>query len=444
MIRSSKPVRAGLISRTALVLGAMTGAAMLATPAMAAKEPKPAKQAPLKLSPAFQKLAVPLQTKINAAKSRPEVAGAQGKPAALASALAGEKAEVDAAFAAASTPDDRFVAGQFALSLGSIAEDPALQRKGVDAMLQSGKSSPADTPKLHFYAGQLAYQAKDFAGARQSLMAAAAGGYTENDPYALLAEISIAEGKTAEGLGMLQQSIDKMKAAGTAVPEAYYRRGLLAAYKAKAPQQASSFAAGLVQSYPTTQNWGIAITIVREISGIPGQDMLDLLRLMGRTNSYNEGRDYLEYIEAADARRLPGEVLKVIDAGVASGKLSASDQTVRDARAIASERLAADKASLPGLERDSRAANASAVTVVGGGDAFLSYGDAAKAEALYTIALGKAGVDQPRALTRLGIAQVDQGKYAEAQATFAKVTGPRKPIADLWTAYAISKSKPGA
>jgi Flp pilus assembly protein TadD len=95
---------------------------------------------------------------------------------------------------------------------------------------------------------------------------------------------------------------------------------------------------------------------------------------------------------------------------------------------------------LPGLERDARAGNATAATVSGAGDAFLSYGDAAKAEALYTIALGKAGVDSPRVLTRLGIAQVDQGKAAEAQATFAKVQGPRKPIAQLWSAYAASKA----
>ena len=157
----------------------------------------------------------------------------------------------------------------------------------------------------------------------------------------------------------------------------------------------------------------------------------------------DEMRDYLEYIEAADPRRLPGEVLKVIEAGTASGKLNPSDRTVAEIKAMANERVGADRASLPALERDARAASSTAVTALASGDAFLSYGDAAKAEALYAIALGKPGVDQPRALTRLGIAQVDQGKYAEAQATFAKITGPRKPIADLWTAYAQSKAKGG-
>lgn len=447
MIRSSKPTRGNLVSRAAfgaaLTLG-VAGGALVATPAMAAKEPKPAKQEPLKLSPEFQKLAAPLQEAINGAKSRSDVVAAKGKPAALSTALQAEKTQLDQLFAAASSPDDKFVAGQFAVTLGGLAEDPSIQRRGINAMLESGKAPQTEVGKLQFYSGQLAFQAKDYAAARTSLQAAIDAGYTENDAHVLLAEAYMADNQVQQGLTMLKQAIDKRKASGAAVPATWYRRGLAAAYKAQSPALASEFAIGLVQAYPTQENWGPAITIVREVGKFPSQDMLDLLRLMGRTNSYAETRDYLEYIEAADARRLPGEVIKVIDAGTASGKLNASDTTVSEARSIATGRLAADKASLPGLERDARAGSATAVSVVASADAFLSFGEAAKAADLYTIALGKPGVDAPRALTRLGIAQVDQGKYAEAQATFAKVTGPRKPIAELWSAYAGSKAKPAA
>jgi tetratricopeptide (TPR) repeat protein len=436
MIRSSKPTRGGLISRAALgaalALGTLAGGAMISTPAMAAKkEPKPA---PLKLSPEFQKQAGPVQAALEAARAKPG-----GDVTAL-------KTQVEQLLAVASTPDDKYVAGQFAVSLGGIAKDQALQRKGVLAMLESGKSPAEEAAKLNVYAGQFALQAKDYAAARTALQAAIQGGYTGDDAHVLLAEAYLGEGNTRQGLDMLQQAIDRQQAKGP-VDQSWYRRGLLAAYNAKSGPQASKFGAGLVQNYPTPANWGIAITIVREIGGIPSQEMVDLLRLMGRTNSYNEPRDYLEYIEAADPRKLPGEVLKIIEAGTAkmnkNGQpmLSPSDPTVRDARAIATERVGPDKASLPTLEKDARAPSATAVTALASGDAFLSYGEAAKAEALYTIALGKPGVDQARALTRLGIAQADQGKYAEAQATFAKITGPRKPIADLWSAYVAGKTK---
>ena len=79
--------------------------------------------------------------------------------------------------------------------------------------------------------------------------------------------------------------------------------------------------------------------------------------------------------------------------------------------------------------------------MVAAGDAFISYDDPAKAEAFYQIAMTKPGVDMGRVLTRLGIAQADQGKYADAQATFAKVEGVRKPIAQLWLIYVTQKAK---
>jgi hypothetical protein len=56
----------------------------------------------------------------------------------------------------------------------------------------------------------------------------------------------------------------------------------------------------------------------------------------------------------------------------------------------------------------------------------------------------KPGVDADRVLTRLGIAQYDLGKYADALGNFAKVGGARKQIARLWSLQATLKSKPAA
>ena len=58
------------------------------------------------------------------------------------------------------------------------------------------------------------------------------------------------------------------------------------------------------------------------------------------------------------------------------------------------------------------------------------------------MALAKGGIDaeKDRVMTRLGIAQIDEGKYAEAKATLAKVGGPRAAIAQLWAIYADQKA----
>ena len=169
-------------------------------------------------------------------------------------------------------------------------------------------------------------------------------------------------------------------------------------------------------------------------------EQLDLLRLMQRTHSWGEERDYIDFIESADARRNPGEVRQVIDEGVASGMLKASNTYVAEASRIATTRIAADKASLPSFEKDARAPSAPVATVTGAADAFLSYGQAAKAIELYQIAAGKSGADLPLINTRLGIAQIDSGDYAGAQASLAKVSGNRGPIAAMWTAYAQTKA----
>lgn len=432
MIRTSTPQRANLFSRTALglalALGAVAGGVLLSTPALAAKEKGGAPK--LSLSKGFTAVAAPAQKTIDGLGEGDAAAGAQAK------------AELEQVFGAIESEDDRFMAGSLAVNLGGKLKDPALQRRGLEAMLQSGKVEQQNIGRFNFFVGQIAYQQKDYATAIAALQKAISAGFRDNDADALLAEAYFANNQAAQGLTVLQQAIAQKASSGSAAPAGWYRRGLGAAYKANMPDKAAEFGAGLVRNHPTAENWAGAITVLREVGKFGSQETLDLMRLMGRTNSYAEERDYVEYIQAADPRRLPGEVVKIIDAGVSSGKLKTSDTFVSDARAQASGRVAQDKASLASYERDARAASATEATITGAADALLSYGEAAKAEELYQIALGKPGVDTQRVLTRLGIAQADQGKFDAAQQTFAKVTGPRKPIAMLWSAYAAGKAVP--
>jgi hypothetical protein len=418
----------GILSRSALAAALALG--VVATGAIIAPQSALAQKAPkLKLSKGFIAAAQPAQAAVNAV-----VAGDAASEAAA-------KAAVDAAIAAVAGDDDKFTAGSLLLNLGSKAKKPDYQRQGLGMMLDSGKADPATLPQLYAAAGQLAYQEKDYPNAERYLQAAIDAGYPDASLKVVLGETYISNNQVAKGMTLLKTAIQGSKASGTVAPESWYRRGLASAYRAKAVNEAAEFGAMMIQDHPTSANVGIAATIVRELGNYGGQDTLDLMRLMGRSNSYAEARDYIEYIEAADPRRLPGETLDVINAGVASGKLRATDAFVSDMKAQASGRLAADKASLTSYAADARKPTATEATISGAADALLSYGKAADAEALYKLALEKSGVDQNRALTRLGIAQFDQGKYAEAQASFARVTGPRMALARLWGGYAASKAK---
>ena len=409
----------------ALALGMAGGMAVTVAPALA-KDAKP--EAP-KLSKAFTALAGPLQADIGKAKD-------QASAAAL-------KDKVAAAMAAAQTPDDKFFAGQFAIQVGQTAKDNALLRTGLETVIGSGKLAGAELGKYNYFVGGMAFDAKDYVGARTAFSNAVAAGYKENDVEALLAETYFATNDLPKGMEQLNGAIAARKAAGAVAPKEWFIRGLSVAYKAKAYDAAFGFGAGLVEAYPTTDNWADAIGLARTAGRFQAQETLDLMRLMDRTGSFRDTSDYAEYLQAADARRSPAEVLKVLDEGIKGGKLQSSDVFVTENRNVAQGRLAADKASLPALERDASGANATLATIMAAGDAFLSYDESAKAEAFYKAALAKPGVDADRALTRLGIAQVNQAKYAEAQATFAKVNGVRKPIAQLWGVFAGQKAKGG-
>lgn len=453
---------------SALALGLLCAAPFATSPAFAAD--KPAAAPKISLSKPFQPLYVAMGKSIEAAKTRADVVAARANvttaqtalqqargaartqaqanldaaTTALAGTLTAEKGQLDALFAAATSPDDNYGAGSLAIPLGDLLKDTRLQRRGLEAMLASGKVAPADAPRLQYFVGQFAFDQREYAAARTAIQAAMAGGFNQNDIDGLLAETYFAENQNAQGLTVLKQAIDRRNATAEKAPAGWYRRGLGVAYKAQLLDQAVTYSIALVQAYPTNENWAGAIAVVREVGKFAPQETLDLMRLMGRSNTYAEERDYIEYLQAADARRLPGEVLKVIDAGVAAGKLRANDQFVAEARTIANTRIGPDQASLPAFERDARAPNATVATVSGAADALLSYGQAAKALELYNIALTKPGADMPRLLTRQGIAQFDLGDYAGAQATFAKVTGPRQSIARLWSLYAAMKARPAA
>jgi len=427
-------VKSGMFSsRTALAallaLGVVGGAVITPVPAEAAKKKK-SKAPKLSFSKGFVAVAAPAQQAIDAI-AEGDAASASAARAALAQAVSAIESE-----------DDRYMAGSLTVKMGNQTKDAAQQRAGLKMMLASGKTNPSNAPRLNAAAGDMAFRAQDYKEAQHYLQQAVDGGYPDAGVTVMLGESFIADNQVSKGVGILKDAIAGQKATGQIAPESWYKRGMASAFRVRMISEASEFGNLLVTDYPSPKNVGLAVTIIRELGNFGSQETLDLMRLMGRTNSYTEQRDYVEYIQAADPRRLPGETMDVINAGLASGKLNSSDAFVADARAQASGRIASDKASLSGYARDARKPGSKAATVSGAADALLSYGENAAAEELFTIALTKPGIDINQSLTRLGIAQVAQGKYGQAQTTFAKVTGIRSPISKLWSAYASSKATP--
>lgn len=451
MVGNSNRSRAAL--RMALA-GALVMAMGAGLPAQAlAKESAPAPKYSDKFIPAFQAA----QKVIGPAKARADVVAGQAKVRAattrdaqaaaiaeLGALLKNEKDALDKVLAVAQTVDDKYAAGQLYLQFGGIASDPNTQAKALVLMLSTGKTPADDVGKFNFYAGSISYDNKDYAAARSLLGAAVAAGYKQNQAELLLADSYFRDNKPAEGAEVLLKALNEHAASGTPAPEDWYRIGLGAVYRAKLAPQVYDIGTLFVAAHPKPEYWGAVITLARDLSGFASSDTLDLMRLMNRTHSYQDKSDYIEHIADVDARKAPAEALAVIAEAVASGKVEAGNSFIAEAKQIASNRLAADKASLAALDRDARAANASLVLTMAAADTFLSYGDNAKAIDLYKLALGKPGVDAGRANLRLAIAQADSGDNAGALDSLGKVDGPRKIIARLWTVYVKSKTAAAA
>lgn len=420
----AQPFARRFVSPLALAAVAGLGLASTAAPAAAQKKEKPAPAAKANYSKAFIEAYRPIDTQLKAAT--PDYAAI--------------RLTLPALIAAASTPDDKLVAGQTAFNVAQKTQDNALALQGAEMVVASGKADAKMLGQYSFVAGQLAYNAKDYAKSRTYIDTAIKAGYTDKDPQLFLADAYFADKKYAEGLSYLSEQIAARRAAGQPVNEAWIKRALATAYNAKLYPQARQFSLEYARDYPNQASWGDAIAIAINSTRFQPPEMLDLLRLARQTNTMRTDQQYLEYIETADARRLPAEVLAVIDAGVAARHLNGNQQTVKDARAAANARLASDRTELATFQRDAQAPNAKLVTVMAAADTLLSYGRHAEAEALYSKAAGMPGANLPLVMTRLGIAQTGQGKFDAAQASFGKVDGTRKQIADLWALYASQRA----
>jgi tetratricopeptide (TPR) repeat protein len=334
----------------------------------------------------------------------------------------------------ATTPDEKYVAAAVRLELATALKDQKMQATAINAMIASGSTPAADLPKFYFYAGEFAYVDGNYPEAIRLLSESDRLGYKSVDLLLRLAEGNFKANKLTEGLGYIERAIASEAKEGRAAPETWYARAASMAFKAKASAEVSKWTRAQVKAYPSNQNWRSALVTYRDSTRLDGQVQLDLFRLMHDTKSLAGERDYYEYAALATERALPGEAKTVIEEGYALGTVSKTSQAVRERLAEANSKIPADKASVTSDEKRS-ASSVDGKLAANTANAFLAYGDYAKAIDMFTLSLKKGGVDADTINTRLGIALARTGRKAEAKSSFALVKGTRKELSDFWTLW---------
>ncbi|UVO53236.1 hypothetical protein [Sphingomonas sp. SUN039] len=399
-----------------LAIAAVLALGVVASPVVAQKKPAAAPVKGPNLSKEFRAAAQPVQK------------------AMTAKDFAGARAVLGAAQAAATTPDDKYYAGLFAYQIAANLKDTPGSIAGAEAMLASGATPPEQAGQVNYLLGRETYFAKDYVKSLAYLNESIRLGNKPPELLIMAADISFKQKQYVPGLAYAEQGIAAQKASGQPVPQDWYERALGAAYNAKNGPELVKWGGMLVKAYPTASNWRSVLVLYRDSKQMDGQITLDLYRLMRASKSIAGERDYFDYAAIASERGLPGETKAVVDLAVSSDAKLATSKNLAELRSAAATKITADMASLPASERTA-AASAAARPSMGTADAYMSYGQYAKAVPLYRSALTKTGADADTINTRLGIALALSGDKEGARAAFSAVKGPRAEIAGLWMIY---------
>jgi hypothetical protein len=421
------------VTPLALALTLAVTGGVISAPAMAAKKEDKKGGAPkLNVSPDVIKA---LQT-AQAAAQKNDIAGAK---AALADADSKAKSN-----------DDKYQIGAVKLNTSITAKDSALQSEALTQMLDSGLTPPEQVGQFNAVAADQALQAKNYDLAIRRAQAAAQANYKAEAVNVTLAQAYFGKAGTAsptaepgrslnqQGLAALKAAINATKAAGGQVPAQWYQIGVSRAAASHLPE-VTEWATSAYQAQPSGENLRTLIRLFQQANpNITNRENLDVLRLMAASGGLVVAGDFLEYGEMASKTGIYGEVKSAIDQGRAKGVLKGTSGA--ELYQTAAPKIAGDKASLASAEADARKA-ATGKIAAATADAYLGYGDYAKAAAMFELAKQKGGVDVDEVNTRLGIAKALGGDVASAKTAFQSVqAGTRKKIADLWLAYLATKA----
>ena len=336
--------------------------------------------------------------------------------------------------------DDGVVINQLRLNAGILAKDNAMIERGLEAAVASGRLSAEDQTKYIRNLGAMALQRNDYAKATAQFEKLIAQNPNDAAMMVEVAELQRRQKQNTKAVATLQQAIKVHEAGGAKAEETWYRRALAIAYDAKLPAETTSTSEALVRAYPNATNWRDVLIIFRDTGKFDDQGNLDILRLMRANSALAGERDYAEYADTAAIRGLPGEANSVLDEGIAKGALQAGKPVVKELKAAVAPKIAADKASLPGLEREAAAAK-NGKSAASTADAWIGYGNYAKAAELFQLALKKGGVDANTVNTRLGYALAKSGDKAGAAKAFKAVVGPpRDQLARYWEIWLANQA----
>lgn len=337
----------------------------------------------------------------------------------------------------ASEAGDRYWLNYYKLQLGILNKDKGLQATGLDGMLESGLTPAENMGPFNFFSGNFAYADKNYPKAIQRLEAAKAAGSTEASLPVLLMDSYLNNNQLDQGLAMAKAAADASRAAGQQPSDQLYVRPIKALQAAKRNEEALDMMTLRLRDYGQQQVWRQTLFSVLQMSpktGTPKEQesvTLDALRLMRAAGAMSDRLEYDEYSALAAANALPGEAVAVIVEGEQKKIYTAEDAKLKPRREDQKARAGNEASTIVAYSKQASTL-AKPQTAGATADVLVGYGHYADAVPAYQAAINGGGADAEMWTYRLGVAQALAGDKEAAKASFAKVTGARKRLAQLW------------
>lgn len=347
---------------------------------------------------------------------------------------AAASAALPAAQAAAQSPSARYAVGRFELTIGMGTVTAEQQLRGIERIMSSGAAQPAEVAALLRLQAQIYNDRREYERAEGALNRLSQLQPNNPETLALLGQLSRARDNSGQALNLFQRSLAASDAAGLRVPESRYKLALALALQGDQREATADLARRLVNAYPSATNWRDALLSYRDIARPDAASALDIWRLMRATGALAGERDYLAAANAFDQANLSGEAKAVLDEGVASNMLRASEGLTRTLITRVNGRATTERGALAGRIASARSASTGAAARTAA-DLLVGNGRHAEAAELYRLALTKGGEDADLVNLRLGEALALAGRTAEAQAALQAVGGQRAELARLWLAW---------
>jgi lipopolysaccharide biosynthesis regulator YciM len=339
------------------------------------------------------------------------------------------------------TPFDTYVAYQLLTFSYAQQSNWGEMLKALQGQLDSGVLTGAEELKVSKTMVQLGYQQKLYPQAIESGNRMIRAGTADADVYTLVAQSHYQQGKYADTNKFLRDYIGDQERRGQAPKEQTLQLLRISSEKAQDKSGATDALEKLVVHYPKADYWDALLYALRRDPKMTERQTLHVYRLMQATQTLKMGGDFSEMADLAVNAGMPGEADRVVEQGIAANVFQQDADKARAQRLLASAKkaAAADKAGLPKLEAEARAAKVGDLDYALGA-AFFGHGEYAKAVEALNRALGKGGLKNPvEAQLLLGTAQLRAGTKPDAVKTFRsiKTDDPvMQRIAKLWSLYA--------